>query len=103
MANVTILEGCVCCKQLYSTWTKNKSRTSTINGWIVRRNLNIQPKPIFDIKVSHEKLAQTDQVHNENSLYDPRAPIDRGTNMHSLSKIYENLSECAPSGFFYVS
>ena len=78
------------------------SCTSKINGWIVPRNLAVKPKAISEIKISRQKLAGNVRMHNENSLYDPRAPVHRNTNVNALNSLYQNLSECASSSGFFM-
>lgn len=78
------------------------SCTSKINRWIVRRKLNVDPKPIINIAISRKKVGEEGNQFSEESVYDPRAPQDRLLDVHSLNSLYDELMDCAPSSGFFL-
>lgn len=74
--------------------------TSKLNGWIVPRNLNVEPTPVKHLKIKKEVHGKKGDAASITE-YDPRAPNQREVDMHALSRLYADLEDACPrSGFF---
>jgi len=78
------------------------SCTSKICKWNVPRNINVTPKPVDDINFVRHQFGKESNNVAKSSLYDPRAPCDRGLNEDALNTLSDNIASCMSSSSYFL-